>query len=93
MGGALPLRGCLNSPSYLIFPKQQGKFLQGIELFSGSFGSLKHSHRTASQNIWIHCRDIGILNDVNAEFDITPIEDIYGNDFEIVYAEQLPQAI
>lgn len=49
--------------------------------------------RTAPQDIWIHYRDIGMLNDVNAAFDITPIEELYGDDFEIVYAEELPQAI
>ena len=49
--------------------------------------------RTAPQDIWIYYRDIGMLNDVNAEFDITPIEELYDDAFEIVYAEELPQAI
>mgnify|MGYP000939577459 CR=1 FL=1 len=49
--------------------------------------------RTAPQDIWIYYRDIGMLNDVNAEFDITPIEELYEDDLEIVYAEELPQAI
>ena len=49
--------------------------------------------RTAPQHIWIYYRDIGMLNDVNAEFDITPIEELYEDDLEIVYAEELPQAI
>ena len=49
--------------------------------------------RTASQDIWIHYRDIRMLNDVNAEFDITPIEEIHDDDLETVYAEEPPQAI
>lgn len=49
--------------------------------------------RTAPQDTWIYYRDIGMLNDVSAEFDITPIEELYEDDLEIVYAEELPQAI
>jgi site-specific DNA recombinase len=49
--------------------------------------------RTAPQDIWICYRDIGMLNDVNADFAIRPIEELYDDAFEIVFAEDLPQAI
>lgn len=47
--------------------------------------------RTAPQDIWIYYRDIRMLNDVNADFDIIPIHEFYDNDLEIVCAEELSQ--
>jgi site-specific DNA recombinase len=40
--------------------------------------------RTAPQDIWIHYRDIGMLNDVKDEFDIPSLEEFYGMDNEIL---------
>ena len=41
--------------------------------------------RTAPQDIWIHYRDIGMLNDVKEEFDIPSMEEFYGVDDEPLY--------
>lgn len=49
--------------------------------------------RTAPQDVWIYYRDIGMLDDVNADFDIAPIHELYDDDLEIVCAEELSQAI
>ncbi|MEM1485798.1 DUF4368 domain-containing protein [Oscillospiraceae bacterium PP1C4] len=49
--------------------------------------------RTAPQDIWIHYRDIGMLNDVKAEFDIMSLDEIYDESVEIVWDDELPQAI
>lgn len=35
---------------------------------------------TAPQDIWIHYRDIGMLNDVKKDFDIVSPEEIFGVD-------------
>lgn len=49
--------------------------------------------RTAPQDIWIHYRDIGMLNDVKEEFDIPSMEEFYGMDDEIMLDDELPAAI
>lgn len=49
--------------------------------------------RTAPQDIWIHYRDIGMLNDVKEEFDIPSMEEFYGTDNEILFDDDLPAAI
>ncbi|MDD3202694.1 MAG: DUF4368 domain-containing protein, partial [Pygmaiobacter massiliensis] len=49
--------------------------------------------RTAPQDIWIHYRDIGMLNDVKEEFDIPSMEEFYGMDNEILFDDDLPAAI
>lgn len=49
--------------------------------------------RTAPQDIWIHYRDIGMLNDVKAEFDIISLDEINAAGSEIVWDDGLPQAI
>jgi len=49
--------------------------------------------RTAPQDIWIHYRDIGMLNDVKAEFDIISLDELHKDDFKIVFDDELPQAI
>lgn len=49
--------------------------------------------RTAPQDIWIHYRDIGMLNDVNPEFDIISLEEINADGFEIVWDDELLQVI
>ena len=49
--------------------------------------------RAAPQDVWIYYRDIGMLDDVNADFDIAPIHELYDDDLEIVCAEELSQAI
>ena len=49
--------------------------------------------RTAPQDIWIHYRDIGMLNDVKEEFDIPSMEEFYGMDDEMLFDDELPAAI
>jgi DNA invertase Pin-like site-specific DNA recombinase len=49
--------------------------------------------RTAPQDIWIHYRDIGMLNDVKKEFDIPSMEEFYGMDEEMIFDDELPAAI
>ena len=49
--------------------------------------------RTALQDIWIHYRDIGMLNDVKEEFDIPSMEVFYGMDDEMMFDDELPAAI
>lgn len=49
--------------------------------------------RTAPQDIWIHYRDIGMLNDVKEEFDIISLDEINADGLEIVWDDELPQAI
>lgn len=49
--------------------------------------------RTAPQDIWIHYRDIGMLNDVKEEFYIPSMEEFYGTDNEIMLDDELPAAI
>ena len=49
--------------------------------------------RTAPQDIWIHYRDIGMLNDVKAEFDIISLDEINADGLEIVWDDELLQVI
>lgn len=49
--------------------------------------------RTAPQDIWIHYRDIGMLNDVKPEFDIMSLNEINDQVAEIDWDDELPQAI
>ena len=49
--------------------------------------------RTALQDIWIHYRDIGMLNDVKEEFDIPFMEEFYEVDDEMMFDDELPAAI
>lgn len=49
--------------------------------------------RTAPQDIWIHYRDIGMLNDVKEEFDIPSIETFYGAEDEILFDDGLEPAV
>ena len=49
--------------------------------------------RTAPQGIWIHYRDIGMLNDVKEEFDIPSMEEFYGMDDEMMFDDELQAAI
>ena len=49
--------------------------------------------RTAPQDIWIYYRDIGMLNDVKAEFDIPSMDEFYGMDNEMTFDDELPAAI
>lgn len=49
--------------------------------------------RTAPQDIWIHYRDIGMLNDVKAEFDIMSLDEINADGLEIMWEDELMQAI
>lgn len=49
--------------------------------------------RTAPQDIWIHYRDIGMLNDVKAEFDIPSMSEIYGADDEMFPDDELEAAV
>ncbi len=49
--------------------------------------------RTAVQDIWIHYRDIGMLNDVKEEFDIPSMEEFYGMDNGMMFDDELPATI
>ena len=49
--------------------------------------------RTAPQDIWIHYRDIGMLNDVKEEFDIISLDEIHERMAEVDWDDELPQAI
>ena len=53
----------------------------------------KKYSRTAPQDIWIHYRDIGMLNDVKEEFDIPSMEEFYGMDDEMMFDDELQAAI
>ena len=53
----------------------------------------KKYSRTAPQDIWIHYRDIGMLNDVKEEFDIPSMEEFYRVDDEMLFDDKLPDAI
>lgn len=53
----------------------------------------KKYSRTAPQDIWIHYRDIGMLNDVKEEFDIPSMDAFYGMDDEMMFDDELPAAI
>ena len=53
----------------------------------------KKYSRTAPQDIWIHYRDIGMLNDVKEEFDIPSMEVFYGMNDEMMFDDELPAAI
>lgn len=53
----------------------------------------KKYSRTAPQHIWIHYRNIGMLNDAKEEFDIPSMEDFYGMDDEMMVDDELPAAI
>ncbi len=61
-------------------------------LYSSTKKAEKYS-RTAPQDIWIHYRDIGMLNDVKEEFDIPSMEVFYGMDDEMMFDDELPAAI
>lgn len=54
--------------------------------------AVKYS-RTAPQDIWIHYRDIGMLNDVKDEFDIPYVADVYELNDEMVADDKLLTAI
>ncbi len=49
--------------------------------------------RTAPQDIWIHYRDIGMLNDVKKEFDIESQEEMFGTDELYAWDDGLQPAI
>lgn len=49
--------------------------------------------RTAPQDIWIHYRDIGMLNDVKKEFDILSQEEMFGTDELYEWDDGLQPAI
>lgn len=49
--------------------------------------------RTAPQDIWIHYRDIGMLNDVQKEFDIESPEEVYGTCGVLAWDDGLQPAI
>lgn len=49
--------------------------------------------RTAPQDIWIHYRDIGMLNDVKKEFDIETPEEMYGTCGVLAWDDGLQPAI
>jgi site-specific DNA recombinase len=49
--------------------------------------------RTAPQDIWIHYRNIGMLNDVKEEFDIPSMEEFYGMDDEMMFDDEQQAAI
>ena len=53
----------------------------------------KKYSRTAPQDIWIHYRDIGMLNDVKEEFDIPSMEEFYRVDDEMLFDDELSAAI
>ena len=49
--------------------------------------------RTAPQDIWIHYRDIGMLNDVKKEFDILSQEEMFSTDELYAWDDGLQPAI
>ncbi len=49
--------------------------------------------RTASQDIWIHYRDIGMLNDVKKEYDIPSMAELYEADELYEWDDELQPAI
>lgn len=49
--------------------------------------------RTAPRDIWIHYRDIGMLNDVKKEFDILSQEEMFGTDEVYPWDDSLQPAI
>lgn len=57
---------------------------------ASSFPARKQSF---PQNIWIHYRNIGMLNDVKEKFDIPATEEFYVMDDEMVLGGEIPAAI
>lgn len=49
--------------------------------------------RTAKQDVWIHYRDIGMLNDVKKEFDIESQEEMFGDTEFYAWDDGLQPAI
>jgi len=49
--------------------------------------------RTAPQDIWIHYRDIGMLNDVKKEFEMESQEEMFGDNEFFAWDDGLQPAI